>query len=543
MITKFVAHPQIDFPASFWENPVTMPKAVIHIADSVLDQTFEAGDLLAEIVLAAGVLFDRPCAGRGTCGKCRMQVQGKLSDPSPAELKKLFAQDLAQGMRLSCQARALTDLEITVAHSAVITDKIFSAGLDLARISGDLGLAIDLGSTTVGAFLADLETGRALAGFAVLNRQTAHGAEIISRLALAEREPETLANLARASIHEAVAGLQLPAAALARIRRAVLVGNTAMHHLLLGLPVENLVRSPFTPAQKEARSGPGSILGNGFPSDLQVRFPPLIGGFVGSDALACLLYFGFDQVGAPEAALDLGTNGEVMLTDGKRILAASAAAGPAFEGINIACGMRALPGAIVRAFGKDGGLELETLAGVPAQGIAGSGLISLAPTLRGLGYLAGSGNLTQPSPVGARHALPLRLEGEGKARKLWLTEQVYLSQSDVRELQKAKAAVRAALDILLQKLSLKPQDLRRVILTGSFGGRVPVEDALALGLLPRIEPVRVKSIPNGAGLGAALMLRQNNFKRAEKLARRAEHVELNRDPEFQERFIQAMALP
>jgi uncharacterized 2Fe-2S/4Fe-4S cluster protein (DUF4445 family) len=471
-----------------------------------------------------------------------MQVKGQLSDPSPTELKELAAEDLAQGIRLSCQARALGEAVITVAPSAVITDKIFSGGLDLGQIQGELGLAIDLGSTTVGAFLADLATGRPLAGYAVLNRQTAHGAEIISRLALAEREPETLADLARKSIQEAVAGLRLPAAVLARVRAAVLVGNTAMHHLLLQLPVGDLVRSPFNPARKDAMSGPGSILGNGFPSELQVRFPPLIGGFVGSDALACLLYFGFDQAGEPEAALDLGTNGEVMLTDGRRILAASTAAGPAFEGINISCGMRALPGAIVRAYGKNGGLELETLAGVPAQGIAGSGLISLVPALRGLGYLGGYGNLTQPE-VGARHALPLRLEGEGKARKLWLTDRVYLSQSDIRELQKAKAAVRAALDILLQKLSLKPRDLRRVILTGSFGGRVPVEDALALGLLPELEPVRVKSIPNGAGLGAALMLREENFARAGELAQRAEHVELNMDPEFQERFIQAMALP
>jgi uncharacterized 2Fe-2S/4Fe-4S cluster protein (DUF4445 family) len=514
-----------------------MPKAIIRTAQAVLVQEFEPGDLLADVILAAGILFDRPCAGRGTCGKCRMQVRGALSEPTPAELENLTPEELAQGIRLTCQTRAKGDVEVIAAPGAVITDKIFQAVVDLSAFDGEPGLAIDLGSTTVAAFLADLEAAKPLAGYAVLNRQAAHGAEVISRLALAERDPQALSRLAQASIQEAVTGLRLPPALFRRIRRAVVVGNTAMHHLLLGLPVSSLVQRPFSPAAKEARSGPGSLLGNGFPTGWQVRFPPLIGGFVGSDALACLLYFGFDHAREPLAALDLGTNGEVLLTDGRRIAAASTAAGPAFEGVNIGCGMRALPGAIVRAASDGGAIQLETLENAPAQGIAGSGLISLARVLRDLGWIENNGRI-----VGARHALPLQLEGEGRERKLWLTDKVYLTQHDIRELQKAKAAVRAALDILLQKLSLKPGDLRRVILTGSFGGRVPVEDALALGLLPEVDPVRVASIPNGAGLGAALMLREDNFARAQELALRVEHVELNLDPQFQERFIEAMTL-
>jgi len=515
-----------------------MPKAIIRTAQAVLVQEFEPGDLLADVILSAGILFDRPCAGRGACGKCRMQVGGALSEPTPAELENLTQEELAQGIRLTCQTRAKGDVEVIAAPGAVITDKIFQAVVDLSAFDGEPGLAIDLGSTTVAAFLVDLATAKPLLGYAVLNRQAAHGAEVISRLALAERDPRALSRLAQASISEAVTGLRLPPALFRRIRQAVVVGNTAMHDLLLGLPVSSLVQRPFSPPAKEARSGPGSLLGNGFPTGWQVRFPPLIGGFVGSDALACLLYFGFDHAREPLAALDLGTNGEVMITNGHKILAASTAAGPAFEGVNISCGMRALPGAIVRAYGDKGKFSVETIEYAEPKGIAGSGLISLVRVLRDLGWIENSGKLVK----GSKGSKKLRLRGEGHEKKLWLTERVYLSQHDIRELQKAKAAVRAALDILLQRLALKPGDLRRVILTGSFGGRVPVEDALALGLLPEVDPVRVASIANGAGMGAALMLLEDNFARAEELALRVEHVELNLDPQFQERFIEALTL-
>lgn len=510
-----------------------MPRVIIHTGGSELVQEFTPGAWLAEVILAAGVLFDRPCAGRGSCGKCRMQVQGQVSEPSAAERKHLTAEQLAGGLRLVCQTRAWGEVEVWTGAAAVFTDKIFQARADYSELRGEPGLAIDLGSTTVAALLVEAETGRPWAGHAVLNRQVSQGAEVLSRLARAEQEPELLSRLAQESIQEALSGLRLPAELGRRLRRVVVVGNSAMHHLLLGLPVQTLARAPFAPAAKEARRGTGTLLGPSVPEAWQVWFPPLIGGFVGSDALACLLFFGLDRADQPAAALDLGTNGEVLVSDGRRIVAASTAAGPAFEGVNIACGMRALPGAIVRAGVERGALRLETLGGQPAAGIAGSGLISLACSLVRLGAIAANGNLVA--------AGELRLEGAGREKKLWLTDTVYLSQHDVRELQKAKAAIRAALDSLLEKLSLAPSDLRRVILTGSFGGRVVVEDALEIGLLPQLDPLRVACLPNGAGLGAALLLREDNFARAEELALQVGHVELNLLPAFQERFIRALS--
>jgi uncharacterized 2Fe-2S/4Fe-4S cluster protein (DUF4445 family) len=507
-----------------------MPELIIHTPDADLRMPARRGDLLADLILAAGVIFDRPCAGRGECGKCKVKVHGELSGLTDAEKSHLSQEEIDHSLRLACQARILGDVEVTVRAGAVHTDKIFGAKVDARKLKGDLGLAIDLGSTTVGAFLVTLAECRVHAGYAVLNQQVSFGAEIISRLAAADAgQARELKSLAEKSIHEAVSGLKLGKAVKKRVRKAVVVGNTAMHHLALGLPVSQLIKIPFQPYTLEDLAGREGFLGDQFSENVPVRFAPVIGGFVGSDALACMLYFGFENESEPSAAVDLGTNGEIMLAHGDQIMVASTAAGPAFEGVNISCGMRALPGAVTSAhLDKEGRLKLDTIGGVQARGIAGSGLLSLARLFVKTGIIDRSGRI---------------LDTESKRHnRIELAPGVYISQGDIRELQKAKGAIRAAFDTLLKQENLKPEKLRRLILTGSFGGRVQVEDALALGIIPPVPEEIVHSIPNGAGMGAALMLDEENFDRAVTLAKKIKHVDLNADQEFMERYIRALEL-
>ncbi len=507
-----------------------MSELTIHTPDADLHMPARSGDLLAEIILAAGIIFDRPCAGMGKCGKCKVEVHGELSPLTDAEKEHLSREEINQHLRLACQARILGDVEVTVQAGAVHTDKIFGAKVDARKLRGDLGLAIDLGTTTVGAFLVTLAECRVHAGYAVLNQQVCFGAEIISRLAAAvSGQTQELKSLAEKSIHDAVAGLKPGKAVKDRIRRAVVVGNTAMHHLALGLPVSNLVRIPFQPHSLDTMDAEHGFLGKHFNENIPVRFPPVIGGFVGSDALACILYFGFENEREPSATVDIGTNGEIMLTNGDRIMVASTAAGPAFEGVNISCGMRALPGAITSAhLAENGDLKLDTIGGVQARGIAGSGLLSLVRLFIKTGHIDRSGRILAPE--------------SRKHNQIELAPGVYISQNDIREVQKAKGAIRAALDTLLKQESLKPEKLRRLILTGSFGGQIQVEDALELGIIPPVPEEIVHSIPNGAGMGAALMLDNENFDRAVALAKRTRHVELNADQEFMDRYIRALEL-
>jgi uncharacterized 2Fe-2S/4Fe-4S cluster protein (DUF4445 family) len=240
------------------------------------------------------------------------------------------------------------------------------------------------------------------------------------------------------------------------------------------------------------------------------------------------------------AAVDLGTNGEVMVTDGKHILTASTAAGPAFEGVNISCGTRAVDGAIVDARLEGDSLALTTIADAAPVGLTGSGLLHLAHALRQVGVIEPSGRFASPPPLLAGR---IDMDGRG-ARRLSLTAdgQLALTQWDVRELQKAKGAIRAAIDSLLARLGLVPADLTRLILTGSFGGQIRVDTVLALGMIPPVRRENVVSIANGAGLGAATFLSDDGFARAEALAARAEQIDLDQDPNFNMNFVHAMTL-
>ena len=265
----------------------------------------------------------------------------------------------------------------------------------------------------------------------------------------------------------------------------------------------------------------------------------MIGGFVGSDALACLAYFHFDNPPGPIAAIDLGTNGEVMVTDGKRILTASTAAGPAFEGVNISCGSRAVDGAITSVRLEDGELAFDTIAGEPPVGLTGSGLLSLVHVLRQAGVIEPSGRIVDPPP---QLSGQLRQSYHGRSFLLNPDGRLALSQWDIRELQKAKGAIRAAIEILMAQLGLKADDLQRVILTGSFGGQVDIGSAIDLGMIPPVRPAVVETIANGAGFGAAMFLSDEGFAFAEELAARAEQIDLDQDADFYTHYVNAMAL-
>jgi uncharacterized 2Fe-2S/4Fe-4S cluster protein (DUF4445 family) len=447
------------------------------------------------------------------------------------------------------------DVSVTLAPIVVYSNKIFRACDDHLRRDAPLGLAVDLGSTTVAAFLTTLDEGQVCAGAAALNQQIVFGADVISRLAAAGQSAansDRLSVLAQASIRQAIDALRLPRRVQERIRRATIVGNCAMHHLLLRYPAESLSRLPFQPHSAAALRGGADRLDGLFPAHTDIALPPLIGGFVGSDALACLAYFGFDRAVGPMAAIDLGTNGEVMVTDGERIVVASTAAGPAFEGVNISCGTRAVDGAIVSTrVGSDGSLRLTTIADARPVGLTGSGLLSLVSELRRAGTIEPSGRFVPDHPL-----LASRFDEDDQGvRRLLLTEtgadpteegaerSLYLSQRDVRELQKAKGAVRAAVEILLAELGLQAGDLERLVLTGSFGSQVDVGAVVALGMIPGVAAGIVETEANGAGFGAALFLNEEEFARGERLATAARQVDLDMAPDFMGRYLESLVLP
>lgn len=504
----------------------------------------EAGALLGEVIANSGLPLEQPCAGRGTCGLCKVIAEQGLAPPDEIEQEHLTSGELAIKNRLACRAHIQSEASVVLSPIVVYSNKIFKGSSRYKREKEvDLGLAVDLGSTTVAAFLTMMDNGEVCAGAASLNQQTVYGADVISRLAAAINNPEDqerLHKLAIASINQAADALKLSEKVKKRIRSVSVVGNVAMHHLLVGLPLDTLAVMPFQPYAKDSIRKGNQIMEGIFPEDILVLIPPLIGGFVGSDALACLAYFRFDKADGPMAAIDLGTNGEVLVTDGNRILTASTAAGPAFEGVNISCGTRAVDGAIVQTQMDGSDLKLETIGGEPAIGLTGSGLLSIIRDLRSSGAVDESGRLgTTASPLSERIDI-----GPDGGRRLQIVPggDIYLTQWDVRELQKAKGAIRAAIEILMARLDLEPGDLEQFILTGSFGGQVDIEAALDLGMLPPVRREIVEAQANGAGFGAAMFLDEAGFSHGEEIANKAEQVDLDQDPDFNTRYITAMGL-
>ena len=465
--------------------------AMIHVTliygENEVTLETEAGALLGDVVARSGLPLEQPCAGRGTCGKCKVLVesQGGLKPPDEVERANLTPGEIAVGNRLACRAHLDGDARITLAPIVVYSNKIFRASNRFRRQRDvPLGLAIDLGSTTVAALLTMLDNGEVCAGAAALNQQTVYGADVISRIAAATRSDEDAARLQRlalASINQAVDALNLSGAIRQRVCRVTIVGNVAMHHLLARLPVESLAALPFQPHETTAIGDAAPLTVGIFPQGTRVTLPPLIGGFVGSDALACLAYFGFDRAPGPMAAIDLGTNGEVLVTDGQRIVTASTAAGPAFEGVNISCGTRAVDGAVVQVALEDSRFRLETIGDEPPIGLTGSGLLSLVAALRGEGVIDERAHPGRPSFRASpqpRRARRLRAGSTAAPASP-------LPVGRARAAEKAKGAIRAALDILLDEVGVAPHELERLVLTGSFGGQFDVDAVLALGMLPR----------------------------------------------------------
>ena len=501
------------------------------------------GEILGDVIASLDLTIEQPCAGCGTCGKCKVLVEKGGSIPDEIEETYLTKGELAVGTRLACRARIDGDTQAVLSPIIVYSNKSFKASNRHKRDRNvPLGLGIDLGSTTVAAYLTMLDDGEVVAGGASLNQQRVYGADIISRLSSAKGDQahrQRLRRLAVSSINQAIDSLKLSKKMRGRIQKVSVVGNVAMHHLLAELPVDTLAMAPFQPYSLEAQENAKGLLAGIVNDDVQVKLPPVIGGFVGSDALACLAYFDFDRSEVPMLAVDLGTNGEVLVTDGKEIVVASTAAGPAFEGVNISCGMRAVDGAIVDARLEDGKFIFETIGDEAPLGLTGSGLIKVVNEMVLAGIIEESGRIAQNPNVMAEI-----IDRSFSPARIFLTPEkdIWLNQKDIRELQKAKGAISATISILLESLNLKREDLQKVILTGSFGGQLDIESVIRLGMIPNFSPDIVATIPNGAGMGAALFLSDEGFARGERIAASTKQLDLDRDADFHSLFIDALKL-
>lgn len=409
-----------------------------------------------------------------------------------------------------------------------------------------LAVAFDLGTTTIAASLVDVPSGKRLAAAGALNPQRRWGADVLARLSAAA-DPETLTVMQGCLAQEMermAEELLVRAGADPRELSAVAVaGNPAMEQIALGLPVDSLSRPPFRPLFKEGKQTSTRELG--WSRELSAYLFPLPGGFVGGDLVAFL--FGRREPIRPGTLyIDMGTNAEIALFDGERFLATSAAAGPAFEGGNLSCGMAALPGAI-SSVGIDGDrVRLATIAGAPARGLCGSGVLEAVAALLESGVVESGGRLLPASEIPSNLANRVQ-EVEGVASFVLHRDAagvVYLSQEDIRALQLAKGALRGGMEILLSRAKLSCDDLAEVVLTGSFGAVLSPDVLKNVGIFSE-NMVRITGfVREGALLGVErLLVEENGRARLEELAKAVQVIPLSGTPLFEKLFMANIDFP
>lgn len=494
------------------------------------------GTLLSDAAKKAGVFIDSPCGGNGTCGKCSVLLESDDKQSRVLACQTRVEQDCTMFLRDANELHALHDgAERKVPYVPYNKDS-FTQNSCLA--------AFDLGTTSIVCYLLDGATGEQITSIGMQNPQSAYGADVITRAnyVMTSDQPTALQACVISALNELMLRSCVQAGrSLDQVSLITIVGNTVMHHILLGLPLEQLVRAPYTPFFTDSKILKATELGLSISPNTPVLIAPVIGGFVGADTVACLSATAFEQIKSPTLMLDIGTNGELVCTDGTRRVCCSTAAGPAFEGANISCGMRAENGAVDHVWQDDGAFYFSTIGDAPARGICGSGLIALIALLVKLGTIDETGRFNKNAAFSDR----LLQTDAGLSFQVSQDDTtVFLSQKDVRELQLGKAAIRAGIAVLLDTLSLVEYQIERVLLAGAFGSHLSPDALCDIGLLPEAFRGKVESIGNAAGEGAKLYARNFSlFQQSEQLARETGYVELTLSPSFSDYYVDAMSFP
>ncbi len=470
-----------------------MPRLTVLPAGKTL--SVPRGTILLAALRQAGFYLDAPCGGLGKCGKCRVAVNG-------VEV-------------LACQTAVEADMTVLLPDSR---------GPYSPASSGKAGtgalLAFDIGTTTVVCYLLS-DAGEILATASALNPQTAFGADVVSRIRAALAGEGSALTAAVRRCMEALARSVCEAGGTepAAIRRLAVVGNSCMQQLFLGLPVENLARPPFNPLMRQAKTvACGPVLPCCPAAELLLV--PDIAGFLGADILGCVLAENLQEAEELTLLLDIGTNGEMVLGGRNGLLACASAAGPALEGAGIRFGMRGTEGAIDRVWTENGDLHFHVISGGEPKGLCGSGLIDAVAVFLEAGQINRRG----------------RVESD-----LRLTERIFLSQEDIRQVQLAKGAIRAGIELLAEQMGVKMEEIQRVFLAGAFGSSLNPASACRIGLIPEELLEKITPVGNAAGAGAIrLAWDESALALAQTLAEQIRPVELSSLPGFPRRFAKSM---
>lgn len=579
----------------------------------------EPGMTIMQALHRAGLNIDAPCGGNGTCKKCKVKVSDSQGDRIVLACQTVITEDMTvdisredEGHRIlmggitrevapvpsisvhtvqvprpstedlrscwrrlcaavedaaalpSCSIRpnltVISDLYRTLEANEYRVDAVLCDGALLAVQpvnSPVLGLAYDIGTTTIACYLLDLRSGRQLSQSSMLNPQTTFGGDVIMRMKYSvENGLDELTDCVRKALSTLAA--QSASAAKRKLKDVYLVtvvGNTCMHHLFMGISPASLAYAPYTAAVTEAIQADAGEFGFPVHPSARLFMLPNIAGFVGADTVGAALAAAMDDKEELTLLIDIGTNGEMVLGTKDHLVACSTAAGPAFEGALISCGMRGAEGAIDHAKLMDGQFQYTVIGGGKPVGICGSGLIDLLSELVRVGLVESGGRMLDDEEVDADPACRpyaglmetrngLRAFRLASAEDSGSGEALYFTQKDVREVQLAKGAMAAGIQMMCRHLGVTVDSIQCVMIAGAFGSYMSPVSACGIGLIPPQLGDRVTAIGNAAGEGSKLCaLSIEEYRRASRLAGSMDYLELAADPAFQDVFVDQLEFP
>jgi uncharacterized 2Fe-2S/4Fe-4S cluster protein (DUF4445 family) len=477
-------------------------------------------------------------------------IEAKLTE-STIETPQTDAQNLWQALAAKGIQEGRIDFKVQQGLSALIREnewqlqialrgnEVVAAGPPSTRW---LGLAVDIGTTKIAGYLLDLESGKTLASKGMMNPQICYGEDVISRIVAASKSPGDAARLQALlveALNQLVSDLCAETNAIAEhIVEAVVVGNTAIHHLFLMLPVKQLGFSPYVPAEETAMDIKAREIGLKIATGAYVHLLPIIAGYVGADHVAMLLAAQLADTDDTILAIDIGTNTEICLKHEGKMTSVSCASGPAFEGAHITFGMRAAPGAIEHMRLEGDKLEIQTIGGETPAGICGSGLLDVVAQLRENDVIERGGKIAAHPRVQSHDGMPVFVLAERAE-----LDPITISQKDVHELQLAKAAIRLGIQVLVHTAGLKEDDIEKVIIAGAFGTFIDVKSAVTIGMLPDLPLERFAQVGNAAGTGARLaLISKSEREKAKQIARQDGYIELAKVSDFSRKFVEATYL-
>ena len=494
-----------------------------------IENTAEGTSIL-QALQARGEYIPAPCGGNGTCGKCRVRFVQDPPAPSQADRKVLTEAEIADGVRLACRTAAVqgavieieagdekqmdvaSGFTLDVASGRVPVQRDIVDGEKDTEEGGTIAAAVDIGTTTIAMSAVDIGSGRILGTSTGINHQRSWGADVISRM---EASNQGKGALLQKSIR-ADLDLLREELGLAQDARMVISGNSTMEHLLQGLSCETLGVAPYTPVDISLHEYENMTI------------LPGISTFVGADIVSGIVACGIDQSEEICILVDLGTNGEMAIGNRNRIISASTAAGPAFEGGNISCGVAGIPGAVSSVEITDGEARVETIGGLPPVGLCGTGVLETV-------YELLKEELVDEAGL---------LDDEYFDDGFPVAEGIVFTNKDVREVQLAKSAVRAGLEVLLQEYGADYDQIGKLYIAGGFGQKINLEKAVGIGLLPEELLDRMVPVGNSSLAGAVMAACDPSvLERMRAVGENAEETALAENPLFSDLYMDNMFFP